>query len=254
MAKSSIEWTGQTWNPVTGCDKISSGCKFCYADVMAKRLKGMGQHNYRNGFKLTLQPHMLERPLKWKKPSLVFVNSMSDILHKDVPLPYIEKIFKVMKEASWHQFQVLTKRSEQLAEVAAKLNWCRNIWMGVTVESADYKFRIEHLRKTPAYIKFLSLEPLLGSLGELNLDGINWVIVGGESGKGPIRPMNPTWVREIRDQCLKQGVPFFFKQWGNLSNNPNPLDATAKQNGGSAKGGRVLDGRTWDEMPEVKNE
>lgn len=231
---SHIEWTDATWNPVTGCSKISPGCKYCYAERMAKRLQAMGQPNYANGFQVTLQPHMLELPLEWKRPRRVFVNSMSDLFHKDVPLAFIKKVFAVMRRANWHQYQLLTKRSERLLEVSPVLTWEPHIWIGVSVENEDYTFRIDHLRKTGAGVKFLSLEPLLGPLSKLNLRGIGWVIVGGESGPGA-RPMNPDWVREIRDQCLRTGVPFFFKQWG------GPL---------KRRNGRVLDGRTWDQMPQ----
>lgn len=234
MATSSIEWTDATWNPVTGCNKLSPGCKFCYAEVMSHRLKGMGQHNYRNGFELTIQEHMLERPLTWKKPSLVFVNSMSDLFHKDVPLEYIQRVFEVMKKANWHQFQVLTKRADRLEELAPSLVWPKNVWMGVSVENADYTFRIDHLRRTKAKIKFLSVEPLLGAIPNLPLKGIDWVIVGGESGRKP-RPLKPEWVIDIRDQCQKANVPFFFKQWGGVN---------------KKLAGRELEGRTWDEWPK----
>ncbi len=233
MAKSSIEWTDATWNPVTGCTKISPGCKHCYAERMAKRLKAMGQRNYANGFDLTLQPHMLERPLQWRRPSQVFVNSMSDLFHKDVPGAYIKRVFDVMRRADWHQYQVLTKRSERLRELAPQLPWEPQIWMGVSVENEDYLYRIDDLRQTGAHIKFLSLEPLLGPLHRLNLRGIDWVIVGGESGPAA-RPMRADWVREIRDRCRRSDVPFFFKQWG------GPV---------KSRNGRLLDGRTWDEMP-----
>ena len=233
MAKSSIEWTDATWNPVTGCTKISPGCKHCYAERMAKRLKAMGQKNYANGFELTLQPHMLELPLKWRQPSQVFVNSMSDLFHNEVPVGYIKKVFDVMRRAHWHQYQVLTKRSERLREIAPQLAWEPQIWMGVSVENEDYLYRIDDLRQTGAIVKFLSLEPLLGPLPRLNLCGIDWVIVGGESGPGA-RPMHPEWVREIRDRCLHAKVPFFFKQWG------GPI---------KSRTGRLLDGRTWDDMP-----
>jgi len=233
VAKSSIEWTDATWNPVTGCTKISPGCKHCYAERMAKRLKAMGQKNYANGFELTLQPHMLELPLKWRQPSQVFVNSMSDLFHNEVPVGYIKKVFDVMRRAHWHQYQVLTKRSERLREIAPQLAWEPQIWMGVSVENEDYLYRIDDLRQTGAIVKFLSLEPLLGPLPRLNLCGIDWVIVGGESGPGA-RPMHPEWVREIRDRCLHAKVPFFFKQWG------GPI---------KSRTGRLLDGRTWDDMP-----
>ena len=233
-AKSSIEWTESTWNPVTGCNKISPGCKNCYAERMAKRLKAMGQANYRNGFRLTLQPHMLELPLKWKKPQTIFVNSMSDLFHKDVPLDYIQRVFDVMGRASWHRFQVLTKRGDRLEELASHLDWASNIWMGVSVESQKYVHRIDNLRGTNAKTKFLSLEPLLGPLKDLNLSGIDWVIVGGESGFGA-RPMLVDWVTSIREECQEAGVAFFFKQWGGVQKKRN---------------GRLLDGRTWDDMPK----
>ena len=233
MARSSIEWTDATWNPVTGCTKISPGCKHCYAERMAKRLKAMRQRNYANGFEVTLQPHMLDLPLKWRRPSQVFVNSMSDLFHKDVPADYIKMVFDVMQRADWHQYQVLTKRSERLRELAPQLRWEPQIWRGVSVENEDYLYRVEDLRRTGAHVKFLSVEPLLGSLHALNLRGIDWVIVGGESGPGA-RPMQTDWVREIRDRCLRTNVPFFFKQWGGAV---------------KSRTGRLLDGRTWDEMP-----
>ncbi|HSK73297.1 MAG TPA: phage Gp37/Gp68 family protein [Pyrinomonadaceae bacterium] len=234
--KSSIEWTESTWNPVTGCNKISPGCKNCYAERLAKRLKAMGQPNYKNGFRLTLQPQMLELPLGWKKPQTIFVNSMSDLFHKNVPLEYIQQVFNVMKQAHWHRFQVLTKRSERLAELSSQLEWSPNIWMGVSVESQKYVYRIDDLRQTNAKIKFLSLEPLIGSLKNLELSGIDWAIVGGESGYGA-RPIQEDWVIEIRNQCQKAGVAFFFKQWGGVN---------------KKKTGRLLEDRTWDEMPEEK--
>ncbi len=233
MSKSTIEWTEATWNPVTGCNKLSPGCKNCYAERMAKRLKAMGQRNYRNGFKLTLQPHMLELPLRWKKPQTIFVNSMSDLFHKDVPLDYIQQVFDVMSRAHWHRFQVLTKRADRLEELSPYLNWAPNIWMGVSVESEKYVDRIDYLRRTGAKTKFLSLEPLLGPLNDLDLSGIDWAIVGGESGFGA-RPMLVDWVTSIRDQCLDAGVAFFFKQWGGVQKKRN---------------GRTLDNRTWDDMP-----
>jgi len=200
MAQSNIEWTELTWNPVTGCNKISPGCKHCYAEVMARRLQAMGQSNYRNGFELTLQEHMLNRPLEWKRPQTIFVNSMSDLFHADIPLDYIQRVFAVMKKAHWHQFQVLTKRADRLEEVSAQLPWPSNVWMGVSVERKDYVDRIDHLRKTGAAVKFLSLEPLLGPLPNLNLDDIDWAIVGGESGPGA-RAMKESWVLDIQEQC-----------------------------------------------------
>jgi protein gp37 len=235
MAKSSIEWTGSTWNPVTGCTKISPGCQHCYAERMSKRLQAMGQPNYSNGFDLTLQPHMLELPLRWKKPQSIFVNSMSDLFHRDVPLAYILRVFDIMQRAHWHRFQILTKRADRLLELDPNIPWAENIWMGVSVESPKYLNRIDDLRQTSAHIKFLSLEPLLEDLGQFDLDGIDWVIAGGESGPGA-RPMSPAWVRSIRDLCLAADVPFFFKQWG----------GTRKK-----AAGRLLDGVTWDQMPAV---
>lgn len=232
--RSGIEWTESTWNPITGCTKISPGCKHCYAERMALRLQAMGQPNYANGFEVTLHEHVLEIPLSWKKPRVIFVNSMSDLFHKDVPLDFIQRVFDVMKRAEQHQFQVLTKRAERLSELSPQLEWLPNIWMGVSVETEKYMYRIDHLRETGARIKFLSLEPLLGPLPNLNLHGIDWVITGGESGPGA-RPIDPAWVRDIRDQCLAAQVPFFFKQWGGIN---------------KKKAGRKLDGRTWDQMPE----
>ena len=211
MSKSAIEWTESTWNPVTGCNKISAGCKNCYAEKLSYRLKAMGQLNYANGFKLTLQPHMLELPLKWKKPQTIFVNSMSDLFHKDVPLDYIQRVFDVMNRAHWHRFQVLTKRAERVAELSDFFNWTENIWMGVSVENKNYVHRIDYLRQTKAHIKFLSLEPLLSPLKNLNLFGIDWVIVGGESGF-KARPIKEEWVIDIRNQCDTADVAFFFKQ------------------------------------------
>jgi protein gp37 len=232
---SPIEWTDATWNPVTGCAKISPGCKHCYAERLANRLHAMGNRNYQNGFELTLQPHMLDLPLKWKAPKRIFVNSMSDLFHIDVPLSYVQQVFDVMRRAHWHQFQVLTKRAERIEEVSDELFWAPNIWMGVSVENEKYAYRIEHLRKTGARTKFLSIEPLIGPVGKLNLKGIDWVIVGGESGPGA-RSMEPDWVTSVRDQCLRANVSFFFKQWGGVF---------------KKKTGRVLDGRTWDDMPEL---
>jgi protein gp37 len=234
MAGSSkIEWTTATWNPVTGCTKVSPGCAHCYAERMSKRLEAMGQRNYRNGFRLTLQPHMLEVPLRWRKPQFIFVNSMSDLFHKDVPVEYVQQVFDVMRRAGWHTFQVLTKRAERLAELDAVLDWPVNVWMGVSIEGRKYTDRIDYLRHTGAVTKFLSLEPLLGPLPDLNLSGIDWVIVGGESGPGA-RSIQRTWVRAIRAQCRRAKVAFFFKQWGGVN---------------KKRAGRELDGRTWDEMP-----
>ena len=230
---SHIEWTDATWNPVTGCPKISPGCKHCYAERLAHRLQAMGQRNYRNGFEVTLQPQMLELPLRWKTPKRIFVNSMSDLFHEDIPTSYIKKVFAIMGRARWHQYQLLTKRSEHLLALNRDLQWAPHIWVGVSVENEDYVHRIDHLRGTGAHVKFLSLEPLLGPLANLNLRGIDWAIVGGESGPGA-RHVDPAWATDIRDQCLKAGVPFFFKQWGGVH---------------KKKAGRTLEGRTWDEMP-----
>lgn len=230
---SKIEWTTASWNPVTGCTKISDGCQHCYAERMAKRLKAMGQRNYCNGFEVTIHPHMLEVPLGWKKPQLIFVNSMSDLFHNDVPLEFIKQVFAVMSKAQHHVFQLLTKRAGRMARLAPGLNWPDNVWLGVTVESSKHLDRIDYLRKTPAAVKFLSLEPLLDPIHDLNLMNIDWVIVGGESGPGA-RPMEQAWARDIRDQCLHDRVPFFFKQWGGVR---------------KKLAGRSLDGRTWDQMP-----
>lgn len=230
---SSIEWTEATWNPVTGCTKVSPGCKFCYAERMAKRLKAMGQPRYADGFRLTLQPDVLEAPLHWRSPRTIFVNSMSDLFHKGVPLEYIQRVFATMEQARWHTFQVLTKRADRLEELAGELPWPDNVWMGVSVENADYTWRIEHLQRVPAKVRFLSVEPLLGPIPDLPLQGIHWVIVGGESGPGA-RPMEPGWAIDLRDQCLAAKVPFFFKQWGGVN---------------KSRTGRELEGRVWDGMP-----
>lgn len=228
-----IEWTESTWNPVTGCTKISLGCRHCYAERMAKRLKAMGQRRYRNGFKLTLHPDALQLPLTWRESQMIFVNSMSDLFHRDVPTDFIRDVFEVMQQASHHTFQVLTKRAARLASLAGRLPWPDNVWIGVTVEASDYLQRIHLLRRVPAAVRFLSLEPLLGPIENLPLDGIAWVIVGGESGPRA-RPMRPEWARAVRDQCLAADVSFFFKQWGGLHR---------------TRAGRSLDGRTWDEYP-----
>jgi len=230
---SKIEWTERTWNCITGCTRFSAGCIHCYAALMARRLKAMGQEKYINGFKLTIHEDLLEQPLEWKKPKRIFVNSMSDTFHKDVPEEFIHSMFDTMNRAHWHQFQVLTKRSERLLELDSHLDWAENIWMGVTVECADYVDRIDHLRTTGAHIRFLSLEPLLGPMPDLNLDGIDWVIVGGESGPGA-RPMSEEWVLDIRDQCMDKGIAFFFKQWGGFNKKKN---------------GRLLQGKTWNDYP-----
>jgi len=231
---SSIEWTEMTWNPVTGCTHISPGCDNCYADRMANRLKAMGTERYRNGFDLTLQPDMVALPRKWKKGRTVFVNSMSDLFHKDVPAEYVGRVFKTMVETPRHQYQVLTKRAKRLKRLAPDLPWPENVWMGVSVEGPSYYHRVDALRDVPAAVRFLSVEPLLEAVPDLNLNGIDWVIVGGESGPGA-RPMDAGWVREVREACSEAGVAFFFKQWGGTN---------------KKKAGRLLDGKTWDEMPE----
>ncbi len=231
--RSKIEWTESTWNPVTGCTKISPGCRHCYAERLSRRLQAMGQPNYANGFRLALHKHVLEAPLKWKQPRTIFVNSMSDLFHKKIPIRFVCDVFRVMQQASQHRFQILTKRSRRLAALGSELPWEPNIWMGVSVENADYAYRVDNLRQTQAAVKFISFEPLLGPVPEIDLEGIFWVIVGGESGP-QARPMKPEWVRDIRDQCLAAGTPFFFKQWGGVN---------------KKRTGRLLDGRAWDQMP-----
>lgn len=232
-ARSGIEWTEITWNPVTGCTKISPGCKNCYAERMSKRLRAMGMEKYREGFSVATHHSSLAEPLKWKKPRLVFVNSMSDLFHESTPSDFIKAVFDVMNRAPQHTFQVLTKRPARAVALEEKLNWTPNVWLGTSIESEEWLFRVNLLGKTGARTKFLSLEPLLGPLPNLDLNGIDWVIVGGESGPGA-RPMSPDWVREIRDTCVNSGTPFFFKQWGGVF---------------KKKTGRALDGRTWDQMP-----
>jgi protein gp37 len=235
MKKSKIEWTESTWNPVTGCTKVSDGCKNCYAERMALRLQAMGQPNYKNGFRSTEHRHILNAPLKWKKPRMIFVNSMSDLFHKDVSDSFILEMFSVMRTAWWHTFQILTKRSERLLQMDLSIDWLSNVWMGVTVENEKYKHRIEDLRNTNAKVKFLSLEPLLGPIQNLDLRGIHWVIVGGESGPNA-RPMEKRWVIDIKDQCDIQDVPFFFKQWGGIN---------------KKRTGRLLEGRVWNDLPNT---
>ena len=230
---SSIEWTESTWNPLTGCSKVSPGCKNCYAERMALRLQAIGNPNYANGFKITMHEHVLELPIRWNKPQTIFVNSMSDLFHEEVPDKFIFRVFDIMRQADWHCFQVLTKRSERLLDLSPQLSWMPHIWMGVSVENEGYTFRIDHLRGTGAKVKFLSLEPLLGPIPNLNLEGIDWLIVGGESGPGS-RAMETSWVIDIRNQCQTANTPFFFKQWGGIN---------------KKKTGRELEGRTWDEMP-----
>ena len=235
MAATKIEWTDVTWNPIRGCTKISPGCKHCYAERFAERFRGVLGHPFEQGFDLRLVPEKLGEPLRLKKPQHIFVNSMSDLFHEEVPVEYIRQVFDVMNQANWHQYQVLTKRAERLEKLNGVINWAPNIWMGVSVENSDYAWRIDHLRRTNAHVKFLSIEPLLGPIRKLQLHGINWVIVGGESGPGA-RPMEKEWVIDIRDQCVRSDVAFFFKQWGGVF---------------KKKTGRELDGRTWDEMPAL---
>ena len=236
MATTKIEWTESTWNPITGCTKITSGCKFCYAEVMARRLQAMGQEKYSNGFELTLHPETLKEPYTWKKPKMIFVNSMSDLFHKDVPIEYIQNIFRVMKDNPQHVFQILTKRADVLHYYDSEgwLDWSHNIWMGVTVEDNSVTKRIDLLKETGARVKFLSCEPLLSDLPNLNLQNIDWVIVGGESGRTP-RPIKEEWVLNIQEQCNTQSVAFYFKQWGGTNKKKN---------------GRLLKGETYSEMPQ----
>jgi protein gp37 len=231
--ESSIEWTESTWNPVTGCTKISAGCAHCYAERMAKRLHAMGVSSYAKGFSVVTHQQSLELPLRWKKPRTIFVNSMSDLFHEDVPDAFILSVFQAMNDAPRHRYQILTKRSERLLRMSPTLAWMSHIWMGVTVEDENFFYRAEHLKKTAAAVKFLSLEPLLGPLPGLDLSGLDWVIVGGESGPGA-RPIQERWVVGIRDKCYTAGVPFFFKQWGGVH---------------KKKAGRLLEGRTWDGIP-----
>ena len=234
--RSSIEWTDSTWNPVTGCTKVSPGCKNCYAERMAHRLRLMGQPRYRDGFRLALQKNIVEAPLSWRGRRTIFVNSMSDLFHEEIPLEFIQRVFATMNKAHNHRFQILTKRSKRLLELCHAVKWTENIWMGVSVENADYTFRVHDLQKVPSKVRFLSVEPLLGPISRLPLSKIHWVIVGGESGPRA-RPMQPGWTRQIRDRCLRYNVPFFFKQWGGVNK---------KQNG------RRLDRRYWNQLPQVR--
>lgn len=233
--KSLIEWTDATWNPVTGCTKVSPGCQNCYAERFAERWRGISGHSYEQGFDLRLWPERLNMPLKWKTSCMIFVNSMSDLFHEDIPLSYIKEVFKIMEQAWWHTFQIVTKRAKRLAEVALEIDWPSNVWIGVSVETSAYIWRIDMLENIPASIRFISIEPLLGHLDSLPLNKIDWVIVGGESGPNA-RSVNPEWVRSIRDQCLAKKVPFFFKQWGGAN---------------KKKSGRALDDRVWNEMPSI---
>jgi protein gp37 len=230
---SKIEWTEATWNPVTGCDQVSPGCAHCYAKTFAERWTGVPDHPYEQGFKLRLWPERLEQPIRWKRPRMIFVNSMSDLFHEDIEVSFIEEVFKVMGEASHHTFQILTKRHKRLAEIAPQLDWHPNVWMGVSIENRRFVERADRLREVDAAVRFISAEPLLGPLDGLDLTGIDWLIVGGESGPKH-RRMDPTWVTDLRDLSVAEGISFFFKQWGGRT---------------SKSGGRTLDGRTWDELP-----
>lgn len=233
---SAIEWTEATWNPVTGCSQVSPGCAHCYAKTFAERWRGVAGHPYEQGFELRLWPQRLEQPLRWARPRMIFVNSMSDLFHEDIPEEYIEEVFDVMGRADRHTFQILTKRHERLAELGSSLPWHSNVWIGVSVENRRFAHRIDHLREVDAAVRFISAEPLLGPLDGLDLSGIDWLIAGGESGPKH-RPMQAEWVRDLRDRCAEEEVAFFFKQWG--GHRPK-------------SGGRLLDGRTWDEMPTVR--
>lgn len=232
--RSAIEWTEATWNPVTGCTKVSPGCAHCYAETFAERFRGVPDHPYEQGFDLRLWPQRLEIPLRWRRPRVIFVNSMSDLFHEAIPLDYIRRVFDVMARADWHTFQILTKRHERLADVASELDWPANVWMGVTIENRRFIHRADRLREVPAAVRFISAEPLLGPLDGLDLDGIDWVIAGGESGHRH-RRVDIEWLRDLRDRCIEEDVAFFFKQWGGIR---------------SKAGGRELDGRTWDQLPE----
>lgn len=231
--KTKIEWTEYSWNPVTGCSKISDGCKNCYAEKMANRLKSMGNRRYRNGFEITFQEDLLEIPFKWKKPRMVFVNSMSDLFHESIPLDYIQKVFTTMNMCPQHTFQILTKRSKQILEYSSKLNWTHNIWMGVSIENNKVFDRLYDLIKTNAKTKFISFEPLLEKIYMDTLSGVDWVIVGGESGPKS-RKMKEEWATQIRDKCIEENIPYFFKQWGGMYKKKN---------------GRLLEGIEWSDMP-----
>ena len=278
--KSSIEWTEATWNPTTGCDRTSPGCDNCYALTLARRLKAMGNPKYQMdgdsrssgpGFALTLHPDQLDLPRRWVSPRIIFVNSMSDLFHPSVPIAFIREVFKVMEDTPHHTYQVLTKRSARLKKICVELNWPKNLWMGVSIESNRYVFRADHLRQVPAAVRFISAEPLLGSLTDLSLSGIDWLIAGGESGNGA-RPMHPIWARELRDRCNEEGTAFFFKQWGSWAPMAGKRSVLFSDDGQVVSGtsdthpdavqlsrvkrsvaGRRLDGRTWDEMPEAES-
>jgi protein gp37 len=235
-AQTRIEWTSASWNPVTGCDQVSPGCAHCYAKTFAERWRNVPGHPYEQGFELRLWPDRLELPLRWRKPKLIFVNSMSDLFHEGIPTDMVTRVFEVMERADQHVFQVLTKRHERLAELASTLRWPDNVWVGVSIENRRFVHRADYLRKVPAAVRFISAEPLLGPLDGLNLADIDWLIAGGESGARH-RRIDSEWVRDLRDRCTTDDVSFFFKQWGGRS---------------PRTGGRELDGRTWDEMPTVR--
>ncbi len=235
--RSAIEWTEASWNPATGCDKVSPGCAHCYAETFAERFRGVRAHPYEQGFDLKLWPERLELPLRWRRPRRIFVNSMSDLLHESIPDEFISEVFDVMGRAHWHTFQVLTKRHERLVALAGALDWPENVWMGVSIENRRFVHRADHLRQVDAAVRFISAEPLLGPHEGLNLTGIDWLITGGESGPRH-RPVRADWVRELRDRCAEEEVAFFFKQWGGVR---------------SKAGGRVLDERTWDDMPAARS-
>lgn len=233
--RSAIEWTEATWNPVTGCSKVSPGCAHCYAETFAERWRGVPGHPYEQGFDLKLWPERLDQPLRWKRPRTIFVNSMSDLFHEEIPDEFVEDVFRVMGEADWHVFQILTKRHQRLLDLGRNLDWPPNVWMGVSIENRRFVHRADYLREVPAAIRFISAEPLLGPLEGLELGGIDWLIAGGESGPGH-RPVREEWLCDLRDRCLESDIAFFFKQWGGTR---------------SKTGGRLLEGRTWDEMPVV---
>jgi protein gp37 len=234
--RSKIEWTDASWNPVTGCTKVSPGCAHCYAETFAERFRGVPGHPYEQGFDLRLWPTRLDLPLRWKQPRRIFVTSMADLFHEEVPFEFVQRVFEVMAQADWHQFQVLTKRHERLAELAPRLAWPDNVWAGVSIENSRFVHRADYLRKVPAAVRFISAEPLLGPLSGLDLAGIDWLIAGGESGVGH-RPIKAEWVEDLRDRCLAEGIAFFFKQWGGRT---------------SKTGGRLLEEREWNEMPQAR--
>ena len=234
--RSKIEWTDASWNPVTGCSKVSPGCAHCYAETFAERFRGVPGHPYEQGFDLRLWPTRLDLPLRWKQPRRIFVTSMADLFHEEVPFEFVQRVFEVMAQAEWHQFQVLTKRHERLAQLAPRLPWPDNVWAGVSIENSRFIHRADYLREVPAAVRFISAEPLLGPLSGLDLTGIDWLIAGGESGAGH-RPIKAAWVEELRDRCLAEGIAFFFKQWGGRT---------------SKTGGRLLEEREWNEMPQAQ--